>query len=209
MSDPTLRFQVLGPLRAWRGGVALHLGPVQQRVVLAVLRMQQNRPIGRQQMINAVWGEAEPGRAANLLQRHVSGLRRVLEPGRLARAAPGQLAWTDAGYLLTVPPGCLDVEIFDREVDRARRARADGDLPAAADGLRSALALWRGPACEGLTSPFLDAQRDRLDERLIGIVEERIELDLAIGDHTDFITELRQLITEHPLRERLHELLMR
>jgi DNA-binding SARP family transcriptional activator len=208
MSDPGLRFQVLGPLQAWRGNTTLKLGPVQQRVVLAVLLMQQNRPIGRQQMINAVWGQAEPRYATNLLHRHVSGLRRVLEPDRLARAAPGQLTWTDAGYLLTVPAGRLDLELFDRDVDRARRARTEGDLPTAADGLRSALALWRGPACEGLTSPFLDAQRDRLGERLIGIVEERVELDLAIGDHADVILELRQLITEHPLRERLHGLLM-
>lgn len=208
MSDPGLRFQVLGPLQAWRGDATLKLGPVQQRVVLAVLLLQQNRPIGRQQMINAVWGEAEPRCAANLLHRHVSGLRRVLEPDRPARAAPGQLAWTDAGYLLTVPAGRLDLEVFDREVDRARKARTEGDLSAAADGLRSALALWRGPACEGLTSRFLDAQRDQLGERLIGIVEERIELDLAIGDHADLIPELRHLITEHPLRERLHGLLM-
>ena len=203
-----MRFQVLGPLQAWRGDATLKLGPVQQRVVLAVLLLQQNRPIGRQQMINAVWGEAEPRCAANLLHRHISGLRRVLEPDRPARAAPGQLAWTDTGYLLSVPAGRLDLEIFDREVDRARKARTEGDLSVAADGLRSAVALWRGPACEGLTSPCLDAQRDRLGERLIGIVEERIELDLAIGDHADLIPELRHLITEHPLRERLYGLLM-
>jgi DNA-binding SARP family transcriptional activator len=208
MSDPGLRFQVLGPLQAWRGDATLKLGPVQQRVILAVLLMQQNRPIGRQQMINAVWGEAEPRSATNLLHRHVSGLRRVLEPDRPARTAPGQLTWTEAGYLLTLAAGRLDLEIFDREVDRARKARTEGDLPAAATGLRSALALWRGPACEGLTSPFLDAQRDRLGERVIGIAEERIELDMAIGDHADVIPELRQLITEHPLRERLHGLLM-
>jgi DNA-binding SARP family transcriptional activator len=186
----------------------LNLGPVQQRVVLAVLVMLQNRPIGRQQMIGAVWGGAEPSSATNLLHRHVSGLRRVLEPDRPARTAPGQLTWTEAGYLLTVPPGRVDLEIFDLEVDQARRARAGGDLPTAATGLRSALALWRGPACEGLTGPFLDAQRDRLGERLIGIIEERVELDLAIGDHADVIPELRQLITEHPLRERLHGLLI-
>jgi hypothetical protein len=112
--------------------------------------MLQNRPIGRQQMISAVWGDAEPRYATNLLHRHVSGLRRVLEPDRPARTAPGQLTWTEAGYLLTVPAGSVDLEIFDRDVDRARRARTDGDRPAAAAGLRSALALWRGPACEGL-----------------------------------------------------------
>ena len=78
----------------------------------------------------------------------------------------------------------------------------------AAEALHSALALWRGPVCDGLSSPFLDAHADRLDESRISVLEERIELDLAIGVHADLIAELRDLIAEHPLRERLHGLLM-
>jgi DNA-binding SARP family transcriptional activator/tetratricopeptide (TPR) repeat protein len=211
MSDPggpQVRFDVLGPLRAWREDVGINLGPVQQQVVLAVLLLHQNRPVGRQQVINAVWGETEPRYALNLLHRHVAGLRRVLEPGRHARETPGQLTWTDAGYLLTVPAGGLDLAVFDQGLDRARKARTAGDLQAAADGLQSVLKIWRGPVCDGLTSPFLDAQRDKYDEWRISIVEERIELGLAIGDNGDLITDLRQLVADHPLREKLHGLLM-
>jgi DNA-binding SARP family transcriptional activator/Tfp pilus assembly protein PilF len=211
MSDPDdsgLRFQVLGPLQAWHNGAKLNLGPVQQQVVLGVLLMHRNRPISKSQLVNAVWGEAEPKYAANLLHRHVSGLRRVLEPRRPVHAPPERLVWSQTGYLLTVPAGGLDLEIFDREANQARTARAAGELSVAADLLRSALVLWHGPVCEGLTSPFLDSQRDRLNERRIGVVEERIELDLTVGERSDLIAELRQLITEHPLRERLHGLLM-
>ena len=95
----TLRFGVLGPLRVWRGETIVDLGPLQQRVVLAVLALQAGRPVGRQQMINAVWGNAPPRNAVNLVQRHVSGLRQVLEPDRPGRAPSSLLAWTDAGYL--------------------------------------------------------------------------------------------------------------
>jgi DNA-binding SARP family transcriptional activator len=210
MSDPgspALRFEVLGPLRAWRGDVSIDLGPVQQRVVLAVLLLQQNRPIGREQIIDAVWGDAEPRYVANLLHRNISGLRNVLELSRHP-AESGQLAWTDAGYVLTVPAGGLDLTAFDREVDRARKARAAGDSALAAEVLRAALDLWRGPLCDGLASPFLDAQRDRLEERRISIIEDRSELDLAVGDRDDLVSELRQLVTDHPYRERLHGLLM-
>jgi tetratricopeptide (TPR) repeat protein len=119
-----------------------------------------------------------------------------------------QLAWTNAGYVLGVPPGALDLDAFERQVDAARKARAAGDLASAAEALRSALGLWRGPLCDGLASPFLDAQRDRLEERRISIIEECIELDLAIGDRDDVVSELRQLVTEHPFRERMHGLLM-
>ncbi len=211
MSDPgspAVRFEVLGPLRAWRGDALIDLGPVQQRVVLAVLLLQQNRPIGREQIINAVWGDAEPRYVANLLHRNISGLRSVLALSRYSPAESGELAWTDAGYVLTVPTGGLDLAAFDRDVDRARKARAAGDSALAAEVLRAALGLWRGPLCDGLTSPFLDAQRDRLEERRISIIEDCIELDLALGDRDDVVSELRQLVTDHPFRERLHGLLM-
>src|SRR5215831_20269422 len=136
---PALRFGVLGPLRVWRGETVVDLGPVQQRVVLAVLALQAGRPVRRQQMINAVWGDAPPRNAVNLVQRHVSGLRRVLEPERPGRARPGMLAWTDAGYLLALPAGALDLDMYEREVGRARAARAAGHLEEAAEALRAAL----------------------------------------------------------------------
>jgi DNA-binding SARP family transcriptional activator len=203
-----IKFEVLGPLRAWRDGAALTLGPVQQRVVLAVLLLHTNRPIGRQQIIDAVWGTAHPTHAVNLLQRHVSALRRVLEPQRCARAASDRVVWTDGGYLFTVSAGSLDLEQFDCSVSLARAARVGGDLAKAAAALHSALELWRGPACDGLISPFLDAQREQLAERRISALEERIDLDLALGNHLDVIAELRALVADYPLRERLRGLLM-
>ena len=205
---PALRFGVLGPLRVWRGETVLDLGPVQQRVVLAVLALQAGRPVGRQQMINAVWGDAPPRNAVNLVQRHVSGLRRVLEPERPGHAPSGLLAWTEVGYQLTLPKRALDLDVFEGGLSRARAARAAGQLQEAAEALHSALGLWRGPVCDGLSSPFLDAQADRLDESRISVLEERIELDLAIGVHADLIAELRDLVAKHPLRERLYGLLM-
>ena len=207
-SVPALRVGVLGPLRVWRRETAVDLGPVQQRVVLAVLALQAGRPVGRQQMINAVWGETPPRNAVNLVQRHVSGLRRVLEPDRPGHTPSSLLTWTDAGYLLTLPTGALDLDEFDHELTRARAVRAEGQLREAADALHSALGLWRGPVCDGLSSPYLDAQADRLAESRIGVLEERIELDLAIGVHAGLVAELRDLVAEHPLRERLYGLLM-
>lgn len=205
---PTLRFSVLGPLQVWRHETAVDLGPLQQRVVLAVLALQAGRPVGRQQMIDAVWGEAQPRNAVNLVQRHVSGLRRALEPDRPGRTPSGLLTWTEAGYLLTLPPGALDLDIFVRELAHARTARAAGQLQEAATALHTALELWRGPVCDGLSSPFLDAQADRLAESRVSALEDRIDLDLMIGGHGDLIAELRDLAAEHPLRERLRGLLM-
>ncbi|GGZ03624.1 AfsR/SARP family transcriptional regulator [Streptomyces poonensis] len=162
-ASPKLRFAVLGPLRVWRNGAELNAGPVQQRVVLAVLLLHANRPVPREKLIDAVWGQAAPGRAVNLLQRHAAGLRRVLEPGRPARAPSRLLVWSEAGYTLTVPAGALDLETFTAQVQRGRAARAGGDLPAAAEALHRALDMLRGRLCEGLAAPLLDAERDRFE----------------------------------------------
>jgi DNA-binding SARP family transcriptional activator len=202
-ADPAVRFEVLGQLRAWRGETRLRLGPLQQRVLLAVLLLHANRPIDRARIINAVWGPAPPRYAVNLLQRHVSGLRRILEPARPGREPSEILTWADGCYVLTVEPGALDLAVFDREVGRARTARASGDLIGASEALHAASRLWRGPACYGLASPFLDAERNRLAERGITAVQERIEVDLALGRHLDVVAELQHLVADHPLRERL------
>ncbi|HJQ01590.1 MAG TPA: BTAD domain-containing putative transcriptional regulator [Jatrophihabitans sp.] len=204
----TIRFEVLGPLTAWRDGANVDLGPAQQRVVLALLLLHANQHVGRQQIINAVWGTAPPTHAVNLVQRHMSGLRRVLEPGRPARSSSDRLTWTEGGYLCTVPPDELDLIRFDEHVSTARAARAAGDLPRASSELHAALRMWRGPVCQGLFSPDLDAQRERLAERHISTLEDRIELDIELGEDSEVIPELRALVADQPLRERLRGLLM-
>jgi DNA-binding SARP family transcriptional activator/tetratricopeptide (TPR) repeat protein len=203
-----VRFEVLGAVRAWRGRTQLDLGSLQQRVMLAVLLLHANRPVARERLIDAVWGADVPACAVNLVQRHVSSLRRVLDPQRLERTTSRLLRWTDAGYVLAVPANGLDLEKFDAELTAARAARAAGDLPGAAAALATALRLWHGSPFAGLASPLLDAQRDSLSERWISATEERIEVDLALGNHADLVAELRNLIADHPMRERLRQLLM-
>jgi DNA-binding SARP family transcriptional activator/tetratricopeptide (TPR) repeat protein len=206
--DQLLRFQVLGPLRVWRYAEPVDLGPIQRRVVLSVLLLNSNQPIGREQLIDAVWGDAAPRWAVNLLQRDISGLRHVLEPERRERAAPSCLQWTEAGYRLDLSHSGLDLATFDDLVDRAKKARSSGKNTEAARLLRSGLELWQGPLCSGLRSPLLDAERDRVHEKRVGVHEDRIELDLIVGTERDLVDELRQLVAEHPFRERLWGLLM-
>ncbi len=122
--------------------------------------------------------------------------------------APLLLAWTDAGYSVLVPPGGLDLQVFESEVARARAARAEGDLQRASDVLHAALKLWRGPLCEGLVGPGLTAERERLGERRVDVLEDWIDLDLALGRTLEVVNELRLLVAQHPLRERLRVLLM-
>ncbi|MGW4115743.1 BTAD domain-containing putative transcriptional regulator [Actinosynnema sp. NPDC004786] len=204
-----LRFEVLGMLRAVRGGGEVDLGAAKQRAVLAVLLLARNAPVGRDQIIEAVWGDNTPTSAVNLVQTYVAGLRRALEPSRARRAPAELLTSVGDGYLLRVEPNAVDLDEFERGVAAAARLRAAGDLVAAATALDDALGLWRGEPLGGVVGLFAEVERGRLVERRVAALEERAELMLLTGRGAELVPSLTALVGEHPLRERGHGLLMR
>ena len=102
------------------------------------------------------------------------------------------------------------------------RARGDRHPPVrGADGRRahrfgtrvrllaSALALWRGPAlADHRFDDFAQAEIARLEELRLEATEERLSAELEHGHAGDLVSELRALVAEHPLRERLRGRLM-
>ncbi|MCO1575491.1 tetratricopeptide repeat protein [Crossiella sp. SN42] len=85
---------------------------------------------------------------------------------------------------------------------------ADGDHTAAEHAAEAALQLWRGRPLPGLDSPYFHSQRQRwLHNRLLAL-ELRAEAAINHGRDAEMVAELTGLVAEHPLRERLRELLM-
>ncbi|MGC5290077.1 BTAD domain-containing putative transcriptional regulator [Micromonospora sp. DT231] len=204
----TLRFEILGPQRAWYAGREIDLGPGKQRAVLTVLLLSAGRPVSTGQIVEAVWPEDPPANGPNVVQKYVAGLRRVLEPDRSPRT-PGQvLSLTDAGYLLRVDPNALDAVRFQRGIHSARQRRAEGRTAEALTELAAALALWQGEPFTGFTGPFLEAARQRLVELRAVALETRADLMLDLGRHREMVGELVELVAEFPVRERLRQQLM-
>ncbi|MCX5067748.1 AfsR/SARP family transcriptional regulator [Micromonospora lupini] len=198
-----LRFEILGPQRAWHADREIDLGPGKQRAVLAVLLLSAGRPVSTGQIVDAVWPEEPPANGPNVVQKYVAGLRRVLEPDRSPRT-PGQvLSLTDAGYLLRVNPEAVDAVRFERGVQAARQRHAAGRTDEALAELTAALDLWQGEPFAGIPAGFFAAARHRLVELRAVALETRVELELARGQHRELIGELVELVAEFPVRERL------
>ncbi|MFK3981333.1 BTAD domain-containing putative transcriptional regulator [Micromonospora sp. NPDC050397] len=203
-----LRFELLGPLRAWAGERELDLGPSKQRAVLAMLLLYAGRPVSPTQIVDAVWQDDPPMNGPNVVQKYIAGLRRVLEPERSPRS-PGQLlTLTDTGYQLRVSAQDLDAELFERRVRRAADVRAQGRPGEAANELRQALGLWQGEPLVGFNGTFFDAARTRLVEGRAAALESWAEVELSLGRHKEMVTDLIQAVARFPVREQLHELLM-
>jgi SARP family transcriptional regulator, regulator of embCAB operon len=202
------RFEILGPVRAWRGVSELDLGPAKQRAVLTVLLINANRPVTTAQIVDAVWQAEPPENGANVVQKYVAGLRRVLEPDRSPRSPGNMLTLTDAGYQLSVDPDRLDADVFHQQVRQAHTMQADGRLTDASGLLQHALSLWRGSALAGLSGSLFDATRDRLAESRATALEAWADVELRRGLHIQLVPRLVELVVEFPLREELRYRLM-
>ena len=199
-----MRYCVLGPLEVRDEHRSLALGEGRQRSVLILLLLHRNEAVSSDRLIDALWGDAPPATAAKVLQNHISQLRRALEDREGRR-----LLTRGRGYLLHVEEGELDLDRFERLVDTGSGALASDRPAEAADSLREALALWRGPPLADVAyEEFAQAEIARLEERHLGALEQRIDADLALGRHADLVAELEGLVAEHPLRERMRAQLM-
>jgi len=193
-------FRILGPLEVIHRGASLATGGHQRRSLLARLLLEPNRTVPVEVLVDALWGEEVPSTAVKMVHIYVSQLRKVLPSGVLRTRPPG--------YAVEVAPEAVDLLRFKRLRAQARTALAEGDAAGAADGLRNALALWRGPALAEFSQPFAVVEAAHIEELRLGALEDRIDADLALGRHGDVVGELRALVASHPLRQRLCRQLM-
>lgn len=198
MTTPALRVSVLGPVRAWAGERELSLGPARQRAVFAILAAAA-RPVGRDELIESVWGAAAPATANGNLYTYVSGLRRGLGAGLLTSGP--------AGYALRLSPGDLDSARFDLLCAEATAQHQAGRPAGAAATLDEALRLWHGEAYAGLAGHHFELERARLAERRLAAAEQRARVLTELGDDS-VVAELAGLVRDHPLHEPLHALLV-
>ncbi|MCW6005991.1 winged helix-turn-helix domain-containing protein [Micromonospora sp. CPCC 205371] len=192
-SDRSLELRVLGPIEAVVDGRFLPLGHVKQRCVLAVLAVEANRVVSRDQLVDRVWDDRPPKSATNVLYGYLGKLRTVLAGARVAAAVhrrPG-------GYVLAVDCDRVDLHRF-------RRLVADGRIAGNAGGaLDEALSLWRGEAFSGGAGRWLEYMRQRVESERFEAVLDRNDVALRGGRHGRLLGELRVLAAEHALNERV------
>ncbi|GAA2482737.1 AfsR/SARP family transcriptional regulator [Streptomyces gobitricini] len=195
-----LRFGVLGPVRAWRGGEPLPSGSPQQRALLAALLLRDGRTATAAELIDAIWGEEPPSQALAAVRTYASRLRKVLPPGVLVSES--------GGYAIRGRSDALDLNVAQELAAEAEKARVGGDRARARGLIDRSLGLWDGEPLASVPGPYAETQRARLEEWRLQLQETRLDLDLEYGHHAEAVSELTALTAAHPLRERLRELLM-
>ncbi|MEV5720722.1 BTAD domain-containing putative transcriptional regulator [Amycolatopsis mediterranei] len=114
------------------------------------------------------WGGEPPKSAVTNLRTYLMQLRKLL-----SSAEPGELVTTQAGYLLRIDAGEIDLRRFEAALERADKAMADADLTAGEAAPNEACALWRGEFAENVEpEPALRNLAARVGEQYAGALED-------------------------------------
>jgi DNA-binding SARP family transcriptional activator/class 3 adenylate cyclase/tetratricopeptide (TPR) repeat protein len=205
--DAVVKYAILGPVELCDSDRRVAVGGPRQLALLALLLLHANRVVSNDRLIDTLWNDRDRAGALKCLQAVILRLRRTLD----ADAGHGEsvLRTVAGGYLLTVPPGELDAEVFQTRVEEGRHALAGGEAKRARDVLREALGMWRGPAlAEVAYEEFAQTEIRRLEELRMAALQSRVDCDLQLGEHGGLIGELDALVAVHPGRERLAAQLM-
>ncbi|HVA87738.1 MAG TPA: BTAD domain-containing putative transcriptional regulator, partial [Candidatus Saccharimonadales bacterium] len=198
-------FRILGSFEAGTGAATVDLGPPKQRALLAILLLHAREIVSTDRLIESLWPEAPPRTAAHSIQIYVSELRKILAP-----TGAGDLIVTrQPGYELRIADEEIDARRFEGLINDGFRLLRSGDRQAGATALRTALALWRGPALSDFAyEEFAQPYIRRLNDRHLDAIEELAAADLDSGRVAEALSFAETSIREDPLRERSREILM-
>ncbi len=181
------------------------MGGPRQRAVLSALLLSFNQVVSFDALIEKVWNGRPPSTARTQVAICIATLRKIFRTAGLDRET---IITATPGYMLSLTGHSLDSLRFEQLVARATELTAENRPAPAADALRQALALWRGPALGGVYAPFAETEAARLDEQRMLAVEQLTALRLQLGEHQSVLGELQALVGACPLRDRLRYYLM-
>ncbi|MGW4484893.1 AfsR/SARP family transcriptional regulator [Amycolatopsis sp. NPDC004368] len=206
--SPRVRFEILGPVRAWRGERELALGPPAQRLLLTVLLARDGSPTGLDELVDLLWEDEPPASAANVIQRYVGALRRVVEPDLASRAQGRWLVRRPGGYALQVDADSCDLADFRARAAGARQAEDAGE---ALTRYLHALELCRGAAGAGKTpSTSVATLLAGIDREVAAVLLEAADLAAKTGQSPQpLLPHLERLAAQDPFDEGVHARLMR
>ena len=167
-----MRFRILGPLEVraaqnsskdWREGSSEDwsgFSAPKLRALLAALLLSPGQAVSTDALVDELWGDNPPAKAASQVAVYVHRLRAAIGDPE------GRLLVTRApGYRLLLGSDDLDAARFAGLVTEGREALAAGEPDRAAALLAEALGLYRGkPLVDVPPSELVTAEAERLED---------------------------------------------
>ncbi|KUN18385.1 regulator [Streptomyces antibioticus] len=204
--DATVRYSLLGTVRATRGDTEIDVGPPKRLALLALLLLRAPGPLTLGEAVDILWDEEPPPSAVNVVHRHIGALRRTLEPELRSRSNAEHLVRAADGYRLLVDTTSSDLLRFRDLRAQAQLALRDGAPAEAAQDFIEALRLWRGPVVAAGTSVARHPVFTSVGHEFVATVKEAADavLTAAPALTEEVLSVLRNALDSHPFDEALH-----
>src|SRR4051794_5388617 len=176
METPTTRIELCGRLLVEIDGEELHgaLPGRQGRLLFAYLVINRNRPVRRDELVEALWAEdGQPASGDALLRPPLSRLRKALGPGRLE--GRGELT-------LVLPDGAwVDWEVAHAALRSTHSALGSSDFQTALDAASEAAEIAGRGLLPGLEAEWIDERRRELADLRVEALEAVAVAGAALG----------------------------
>ena len=195
--------RILGPFEIAVASVPVPLGSAKQRVLLARLAAELNRPVPLDHLVSALWGDTPPATWETTLRSLVSRLRRFLAGlPAVDGQPPVELAAQEGAYVLRADPAALDAQRFADDADAGAQGLAGGDPLEAVRCFSAGLGRWRAAALPELADvDHAHYEGTRLDEARVAAMESLADAYLAMAEPGRAQATLEVVVADHPLRE--------
>ncbi len=208
-SSSMVAVRALGYLSVTVNGSEQDIGKPQARSVLAYLLMHLGEVVPAEQIIDDLSEGEPPTSAIHGLHVAVSTLRRAIEPDHRHGEPWRKLVTKRPGYMMWLEEGEFDVAAATQLTLRGRQMFTTGALIPAERYLVAAEQLFNGPPyAEFAYSEFAQPEIRRLCELRLGLIEDRIDVQLLLEKHHELVPELEYLALVHPSREKFVQQLM-
>ncbi|MEU8632908.1 BTAD domain-containing putative transcriptional regulator [Amycolatopsis sp. NPDC048633] len=191
-----MEFRILGPVELLLGDRKVALGRAKERCLLGVLMLNHGKVVAVRTVIEALWDDSPPDHAKNDLQTYVSRLRACLR----GFGVSARIVTQRAGYQFLPEDDELDYARFKTLIRDGEHARQAGRLDDAANALREAMELWRGPVVEDLGSIWMEQKREDLDlyDR-VAAYQSLCAVELERRNHREVLRILDDAMVDHEL----------
>jgi DNA-binding SARP family transcriptional activator len=196
------RIWVCGRLRVSLDGESLEhrLERRQARVLAALLVLRRERPMRREELIEAIWPEATWGQHEGALRVLLSAVRRVFGSDALPGRTELRLELPDDVW--------IDVEQAAADVAVAEAALREERLADASAAAHAAAGLLAEPFLAGETAAWIEDARRELDDLAVSAHELEARAELQAENPREAARAARELVARAPYREGGHALLM-
>ncbi len=210
-----LCIRLLGRFKIWHDGALIDSkawGRRKTQTLLKLLLTRRGEILTTDQILDALYPNCDPRRAAGNLRTRISQLRRALEPD-LTKGA-------DSRYVLHVSPGhycfsgsapCeIDTELFEKYFEAAQELVEQARWAEALNRYEKAIELYRGDfLAEERYAEWTLAPREHFCRLFLDTLESCAECHARLDHYERAITRTRWLIEREPARERAYRRLMR